>query len=74
MVDFGGIPMPDVIVNDGLAGQVHSTEQKELDLKKRHLTRSERDRLHKPDPDWTMVGKKEVCHSACTLVVDDLLE
>lgn len=49
-------------------------ESGELNLKKRHLSRSERERLHRPDPDWEMVGKKEVCHSACTLVVDDLLE
>jgi len=43
-------------------------------LKKRHLTIEERRILHKPNPDWVQTSSGEVCRSACTLVVDDLVE
>ena len=43
-------------------------------LKKRHLTIEERRIFHKPNPDWVQTPSGEVCRSACTLVVDDLVE
>ena len=50
---------------------------KELDktlLKKRHLTKPERDHYHKPNRDWVLTARGEVCKSTTILVVDDLLE
>lgn len=43
-------------------------------LKKRHLNREERQMFHKPNPDWVQTTAGEVCKSACTLVVDDLVD
>jgi hypothetical protein len=43
-------------------------------LKKRHLNKSERQAYHKPKRDWELTNKGEVCKSACSLVVDDLVE
>ena len=41
--------------------------------KKRHLTKPERDMLHKPASDWCETGRGEVCKSACTLEIDDII-
>lgn len=43
-------------------------------LKKRHLNKNERQAYHKPKRDWELTNKGEVCKSACSLVVDDLVE
>lgn len=43
-------------------------------LKKRHLTKEERQAYHMPRKDWELTGKGEVCKSTCSLVVDDLVE
>lgn len=41
--------------------------------KTRHLTKAERDALHRPEPDYTLSRGKEVCRSACTLEVTDII-
>ena len=43
-------------------------------LKKRHLNQDERRALNNPNSDWIQTQSGEVCKSACTLVVDDLVE
>lgn len=44
-----------------------------LPLKERHLNKRERDQLHKPKSDWCESNKGDVCRSACTLDVSDLI-
>ncbi len=46
----------------------------EVDLKKRHLTREEREALHNPQSDYILTSKGEVLRNACTLDVRDILE
>lgn len=41
--------------------------------KTRHLTKAERDALHRPESDYTLSRGKEVCRSACTLEVTDII-
>lgn len=43
------------------------------ELKKRHLSRDERHRLHKPKNDWVETPTGEVLRSAETLVVSDII-
>jgi hypothetical protein len=52
---------------------VRPTPDIKKELKKRHLNQSERRKYHKPNPDWEQTPSGEVCKSACTLVVDDLI-
>ena len=42
-------------------------------MKTRHLTKSERQALHKPKSDWIEGKKGEECRAACELKVDDLV-
>lgn len=42
-------------------------------IKKRHLSRDERRMLHKPESDWSESNNGDVCKSACSLEVKDLL-
>lgn len=43
-------------------------------LKKRHLSKQERDMLHNPASDWCETNKGEVCKNACSLEISDLLD
>lgn len=61
-------------VADTNLGQVTVEKESLKDiLKKRHLSKSERQFLHKPLPDWELQSGKEICKSTCSLVVDDLV-
>lgn len=42
-------------------------------MKERHLTKAERQALHKPKSDWIEGKKGEECRAACELKVDDLV-
>lgn len=44
------------------------------EMKKRHLNKEERQYYHQPKNDWLESPSGEVCKSACTLVVDDLVK
>lgn len=59
-------------LQDQLLEERHITMDKSM-LKKRHLNREERQILHKPRPDWIQTEHGEVCRSASSLVVDDLV-
>lgn len=43
-------------------------------IKKRHLNMHERARVHKPASDWIETPAGEVCRSADTLMVQDILK
>lgn len=43
-------------------------------MKKRHLTKPERDQLHKPESDWVNTPRGEVCRNACTIEVADIIK
>lgn len=73
---------PDVIegpVDEGVVEIIDRVKTKkkkdtlEDRMKKRHLDRHERAQHHKPAPDWIQTGKGEVCRSASTLPIDDLV-
>lgn len=51
-----------------------SLEKAKEIMKKRHLSKNERERLHNPKRDWLMTGKGEICRSSSVLVVDDLVD
>ena len=53
--------------NEQLMSSVEET------LKVRHLTKHEREGLHKPARDWKETPKGDVCKNACTLEVEDIL-
>lgn len=42
-------------------------------MKERHLTKAERQALHRPKSDWIEGKKGEECRAACELKVDDLV-
>lgn len=42
-------------------------------MKKRHLNQDERRLLHKPKSDWESTVRGDVCKSANTLTVDDII-
>lgn len=42
-------------------------------MKERHLTKAERQALHKPKSDWIEGRKGEECRAACELKVNDLV-
>ena len=44
-----------------------------IDKKKRHLTQDERHALHKPVSDWSESSRGDVCKSACTVEVGDIV-
>lgn len=42
-------------------------------LKKRHLTKEERDILHRPVSDYVQSKTGEVCKNACSLPIEDII-
>lgn len=64
-VSFGGTDEPAPPQEDVDIKQV---------MKERHLSKRERDALHRPNPDFIVVRGKEVCRATHVLEVDDLLE
>ena len=46
---------------------------KKEELKKRHLTKQEREVLHKPASDWVETQRGETCKNACSLEISDLV-
>lgn len=42
-------------------------------LKKRHLNSDERGAYHQPKSDWCETGRGDMCKSACSLEVEDLV-
>lgn len=54
-------------------GPLTMEEKVKKTLKKRHLSRAERDAFHKPKSDWFETQDGEACRSAETLVVKDII-
>lgn len=65
-----------LVTNSNTEEQEDSTslEKAKETMKKRHLSKNERERLHNPKRDWLMTGKGEICRSSSVLVVDDLVD
>jgi hypothetical protein len=42
-------------------------------LKKRHLSKAEREGFNKPNSDWILKGAKEVCKAAHALPIEDII-
>lgn len=43
-------------------------------MKRRHLRKEERDRLHKPGSDWLDTPRGDACYSATTLPIEDIVK
>jgi hypothetical protein len=68
---FLAVPMPDEPREEEPV--VEETDIKVL-MRKRHLSKSERQLLHKPKPDYINIKDKEVCRASHVLEVDDLVD
>jgi len=55
-------------------GQKEKKDLVKETMKKRHLNQDERRHYHKPENDWKDTPKGEVCVSANTLNVDDIIK